>query len=132
MSDDLNKKIKQITDVLSQENLPDNLKGLLSLLGGSSNSSEDKRDEPSSKNNETNSKEKEPVRNELEDNVEMLRKVKTVMDKLNTTNDPRINLLFAIRPFLNNKRQKKLSNCINLLRVSSLAKLVEENGKEIL
>lgn len=132
MSDDLNKKIKQITDVLSQENLPDNLKGLFALLGSSANSQEEKIEEPAPNSIDINKKEKNKELSDLEDNMEMLRKVKTIMDRLNTGNDPRINLLSAIKPFLNNNRQKKLSNCISLLKVSSLAKLVEENGKEIL
>jgi len=133
MSEDLSKKIKQITDVLSQENLPENLKGLFSLLANSANnSSEDKKDEPSPKAEEESAKAERTNSSELEENLEMVRKVKTIMDRLNMANDPRVNLLMAIKPFLNDKRQKKLSNCINLLRVSRLVRLMDENDKEIL
>ncbi|HHW49011.1 MAG TPA: hypothetical protein GXX14_10410 [Clostridiaceae bacterium] len=133
MSEDLSKKIKQITDVLSQENIPENLKGLFSLLAGSANSSpEDKKNEPSPKADEANTREERADKNELEENLEMARKVKTIMDRLNKVNDPRINLLLAIKPFLNHRRQKKITNCINLLRVSSLVRLMEEDDKEIL
>lgn len=125
MSEDLSKKIKQITDMLSQENMPENLKGLLSLLAGSGTG-----EEPSPKMSESHpAKEEKHERTDLEENIDMMRKIKKVMDRLNSNNDPRINLLFALRPFLNNRRQKKLNNCINLLRMSSLAKLMEDHEK---
>lgn len=127
MSDDMNKKIKQITDLLGQEKLPDNLMGLLSLLASSGG----KEEAPPKAPEPPVMKEERQERSELEDNMEMFRKVKKVMDKLGNPNDPRINLLFAIKPFLNNRRQKKLSNCINILRMSSLARFVEDQDKGI-
>jgi hypothetical protein len=125
MSDDLGKKIKQITDILGQESIPDNLKGLLTLFAGSGNS-----EEPSQKagDNPVNKEEKHE-RSALDENIDMARRIKKVMDKINTNNDPRINLLNAIKPFLNNKRQSKLNNCIKLLHMSSLTKFVEDNDK---
>ena len=127
MSEDLSKKIKQITDILGQENMPDNIKGLLSLLTSTGN-----KEESSPKASELQTaKEEKPVRSELEESMEMISKVKKVMDRLNTNTDPRVNLLLAIKPFLNSKRQKKLSSCVNILRMSSLTKFVDENGKGI-
>lgn len=125
MSDDLSKKIKQITDLLSQENMPENLKGLLSLLAGPGGKEETQTkpvDPPALTENNQN-------KSEVDDNVEMMRKIKKVMDRLNTNNDPRINLLNAIKPYLNTRRQKKLDSCIRLLQVTSLAKLMEESDK---
>lgn len=128
MSDDLNKKIKQITDILGQENIPDNVKGLLSLL-----TSSDTKEEPHTLQNTElpSGKEEKSERNELDENVDMVRKVKKVMDKLNTNNDPRINLLTAIKPFLNSRRQKKLVSCIKMLQMSSLTKLFDDHEKGI-
>ena len=125
MSDDLNKKIKQITDILGQENMPDNLKGLLSLLAspGVKQDSSPKVSEPLSSNAEKSD------RSEPDENIEMIRKVKKLMDRINTVNDPRISLLNAIKPFLNKTRQKKIGNCIKLLHMSWLVKFIDENEK---
>ena len=125
MSEDLNKKVKQIADMLSQENLPDNLKSLLSLLAGSGGGEESspKTKEP------LQAKEEGLERSNLEDNIDMMRKIKKIMDRLNSSNDPRINLLSALKPFLNSRRQKKLNSCINMLRMSRLAKLFEDYEK---
>jgi hypothetical protein len=126
MSEDLNKKLKQITDMLSQEDLPDNIKGLLSLLA-SAGSNEDSSPKASVARPV---KEDRREKSEPEDgNIDMMRKVKKVMDRVNNVNDPKISLLFALKPFLNTRRQKKLNNCINLLRMSSLARLMEDHDK---
>jgi len=136
MNEDLNKKLKQITDMLSQEDLPDNIKGLLSLLANASSNSEDsspKAIDSRSANKSVDShpaKEDRYEKSEPEDNsTDMMRKVKKVMDRVNTINDPKINLLFALKPFLNSRRQKKLNNCINLLRMSNLVRLMEDPDK---
>ncbi|KNY27117.1 hypothetical protein [Pseudobacteroides cellulosolvens] len=129
MSDDLNKKIRQITDILGQENLPDNVKGLLTLLAGSdkSNEKEAPKELPS-----------EPIRNEsrshseMEENMEMLSRAKKIFDKINTKDDPRINLLYSMKPFLNNNRQKKLGTCIKLLQMYNLSKLMDDTDKSFL
>ena len=152
MSDDLNKKIKQLTDILGQDNLPDNVKDLLSLLTGSSSKQDSpkrtdelpapryekeswddraQRDERTSKDDRVSRedrsfKEERSGRSELEENIEMVRKIKNVMQKLNSNNDPRISLLNAIRPFLSKKRQSKLNNCIKLLHMTSLTKYMDE------
>ena len=125
MSDDLTKKIKQITELLTQENMPDNLKGLFSLLTGPGG-----KDESQSKSGESSTvREDSQNKDDLDDSMDMVRKIKKVMDRLNTRNDPRVNLLSAIRPYLNNTRQKKLDNCIKLLQVTSLTKLLDDNEK---
>lgn len=125
MSEDLNKKIKQITDMLGQENIPDNFKGLLSMLAGSSES-----EEPAPKTAEQPFvKEEKFQRSELEENMEMVRRIKKVMDHVNHNSDPRVNLLNAVRPFLNNSRQKKVNNCIKLLQMVSLSRIMDETDK---
>lgn len=125
MSDDLNKKIMQIADLLGKESMPDNVKGLLGLLASSMGSGES-----APKSSETPAvKTERSEKNEFDDNLEMIRKVKKVMEKVNTRNDPRINLLNAIKPFLNNKRQKRLGNCIKILYMSNLAGYIDEHDK---
>jgi predicted unusual protein kinase regulating ubiquinone biosynthesis (AarF/ABC1/UbiB family) len=121
MSDDLNKKIKQI---LGQENIPDNVKGLLSLL---TNSSPKEEPAPHNMENQFSAKEERREKSDLEENLEMVRKITKVMDRVGTNNDPRINLLTAIKPFLSTSRQKKVGNAIKMISMSSVARLLDEN-----
>ena len=128
MSEDLNKKIKQLADLLGQENMQDNIKGLLSLLASKSNGTDtDSPLKESTSRESGKSKEDKPVRSDMEDNIDMLRKARVIMNRMNNINDPRINLLMAIKPFLNNRRQKKLAGCLNIIRLSTLSRLMEDN-----
>lgn len=143
MSDDLNNKIKQLTDILGQENLQDNIKELLSSLTNPSNGSGNSNSNTSRENNSAdmsganiegsiNRKENQGFRNDSLDSSDMLRKFGRIVEKLKTASDPRINLLNAVRPFLNNTRQSKLSQCIKFLQMANIAKLMDENDKNIL
>ena len=130
MSDDMNKKIQQIAELLGQETMPDNVKGLLSLLAGSLDKKEDET--PAATVEEDNPepvKEERPVRAEAGNDSEMLNRVKKLASSIGAGNDPRINLLHAIKPFMNSNRQKKIGNCIQLLQMSGFARLLDNQDK---
>lgn len=119
MNDDLGSTIKQIADMLNQDTLPENLKDLISLFAGAI----EKNDSPDlqKKSSQTDDQSiKMENKDELAENLEMIRAVKNIMRKLNSKSDPRINLLMALKPFLNNNRQKKINNCITLLQITRL------------
>lgn len=126
MSDDLGKKVQQIAQMLGQDNVPDNLKELVTLLATSLGSKEDgiTKAASSDSDNEEKATNSEPIVN-----TEFLSTAKKTMDRLNTSSDPRINLLQAIKPFMNSKRQKKIGNAIQLLQVTSLSRLLNEHEK---
>lgn len=132
MSDDLNKKIKQITDILGQETIPDNLKGLLSLLtsSGGNEDSTSSRERTERDEDARLLKDNKSPRSEIDENVDMVRKIKKVMDKVTTNNDPRVNLLTAVRPFLNSSRQKKLNSCIKILHMTSMTRFLDDFDKD--
>ena len=129
MNDELGLKIKHIADMLNQDTLPDNLKDIISLFAGSGQKGIDS----------PNSQKKQPQNNysnngdarvnnteELSENLEMLKTVKNIMGRLNSKSDPRVNLLNALRPFLNNNRQKKIGSCIMFLQVTSLLETMRD------
>lgn len=110
--------------MLGQEGMPENIKGLLSLLSSSGAKDEVPRQ------NDVAVKKEEPSKNtDTDDTVDLIRKVKTMMDRTNPASDPRLNLITAIKPFLNSKRQQKLSNCMMLLQMSRLSKFIGDTEK---
>lgn len=125
--DELSRKIQQIAELLGQDSMPDNVKGLLSVLSGSLSGN----DNTSAVSTETMPKKDEESEHPAnkEDNTEILNRAKKMMDKLNTGNDPRVSLLYALKPYMNNKRQQKIGNCIKLLQLVSLTKLIDLNEK---
>ncbi|HEX9058788.1 MAG TPA: hypothetical protein VF941_01270 [Clostridia bacterium] len=126
MSDDLNKKIMQIAELFGQDSVPDNVKGLLSMLAsgvGSDSSASSKNAEP------VPVREEKAPKADMDDSLEMMMRLKKMMDRANPVSDPRLNLINAIKPFLNTKRQKKLGNCLTLLSMTRVAKMMGENDK---
>ena len=57
-------------------------------------------------------------------------KMKSVMDKLNTSNDPSSNLLYSLKPYLREERKGKLDQYANLLNVAKIADILKDNNKE--
>jgi len=136
--DDLGKKIQQIAELLGQENMPDNVKGLLSVLSGSFSDNNDTKDKApglAQKSNETpdtvlRENSKSADNSDSSDGTELLMRAKKMMDKLGTGNDPRVNLLHAIKPFMSGKRQQKIGNCIKILQLASMTKLIDLGDKQ--
>ena len=57
-------------------------------------------------------------------------KMKSVMDKLNTSNDPRSNLLYSLKPYLREEKKGKIDQYANLLNMAKIADLFKDNHKE--
>jgi len=143
MSDELDKKINQISELLGgQENLADNLKSLLTLLASNNANKNDANINNTDSSKSASSEEKEssiPLSNdnmskkkESDETSEMANRIAKVINSMNSSNDPRINLLLSLKPFLNTKRQNKLNTCIKMLNISKLTRLLDENDKGIL
>jgi hypothetical protein len=133
MSDDMGDKIKQIADMLGQNsnpNIPDNVKGLLNMLmsnTGNSSKDEDTQEDPPQTSRSNENSNSSSNSNEADDFADMARKMKKAMSKLNVANDPRVNLLNAIRPYLNKSRQRKLQTCLKLMRIGSLTQVLDDS-----
>ncbi|ACL74742.1 hypothetical protein [Ruminiclostridium cellulolyticum] len=128
MSDDMGDKIKQIAEMLGQDSnsgIPDNVKGLLNMFMSANNS----KDETSSDDNssEKSNPPEETSRADTDDLADMARKMKKAMNMLNTAKDPRVNLLNAVKPYLNDNRQKKLQKCMKIIKIGSLTKMLDES-----
>ena len=65
-------------------------------------------------------------------NIDMntILKMKSVMDKMNNSNDPRSNLLYSLKPYLRDSKKEKLDQYANLLNVAKIAELFKNDGKE--
>lgn len=57
-------------------------------------------------------------------------KMKSIMEKLNTSNDPRSNLLYSLKPYLREEKKGKLDQYANLLNIAKIADILKDNNKE--
>lgn len=62
--------------------------------------------------------------------MNMILKMKSVMDKLNNSSDPRSNLLYSLKPYLREERKGKVDQYANLLNVAKIADIFKDNNKE--
>ncbi len=140
MSDELDNKIKQISEIFGQQGNEENIKKVLQMLSSASNTEESRESNSNSQNSNSQSSNHQNSnhqmfdnssgsRQNIDNNLEMVRKAKTILDTVNSSKDSRVNLLNAIMPFLNNTRRDKCNKCINLLRMSSMAKIFTEMEK---
>lgn len=127
MSDEMGDKFKQIADMLGQNsnaNIPDNVKGLLNMfMSGNST----KEETPSDDIPQKSDTKEESSRADTDEAADITRKMKKAMNMLNPASDPKVNLLNAIKPYLNKDRQRKLQTCMKLMKIGSLTKLLDES-----
>jgi len=155
VNNDLGKKVQQIAQMLDQEDIPENAKELIALLASSLRKKEGdegdgssigqkeedsyaqkttdfamemERDSLSKKAIDSAGTDKS-IKQEPDISPEMLDKAMKAINRIKSVNDPRINLLQAIKPFMNSRRQKKIRNCIQLLQLAGISRLLEDHEK---
>lgn len=120
--DDLFANVKKMVD---SGNIPDDIKQMmnnvspemLNNLGNMMNSS-NQSTQNSSQNGNFN----------LDMNTIM--KMKSIMENMNNKNDPRANLLYSLKPYLRDSKKDKLDQYVNLLNVSKIADLMNQNNND--
>ncbi|NLI57839.1 MAG: hypothetical protein GX387_04870 [Clostridium sp.] len=132
MNDNFNNNIKQLGDILANENISESLINILSLLANTPKKEkppEETQKENSSHEGQNNQKNKSDE--DIYNNADLMRKVKSIMNDAKTLDDPRINLLTAIKPFLNSNRQKKVGDCIKLFQMFHLTNMMTDIEKSM-
>ena len=104
----------------SQNNLnitPDMINNIVNMLKNSNlsnNTAERKQEEFA---NNTSSKENSNI------DFSTIIKIKNIMDSLNQNDDARSNLLYSLKPYLRESRQKKIDQYANIFKFSEITKL---------
>ena len=57
-------------------------------------------------------------------------KMKSVMENMNNSDDPRSNLLYSLKPYLRQTKQEKLDQYVNLLNFSKVAEILKNDKKD--
>ena len=119
---------------------PDMINNLVNML-----KSKNFKDDKSSSNNETSSTYQSSSNNDVPfstmstssnatgfENIDFdtVLKIKSIMETLNKKDDPRSNLLYSLKPYLRESRQKKLDQYVNLLNISKIADAMNQSNKE--
>ena len=86
---------------------PDMISNLMANLNNSSNNSNDENSNAFSNNID----------------IDTILKVKNIIEKLNSKDDPRERLLYSLKPYLRESRKQKIDQYVNLLKITNITDL---------
>ena len=113
-NEDMSELFSKFKSMVDEGNIPDEMKNILSSL--SSNDSA-----KSSNSDDSNST----------IDFETIMKMKSIMEKLNSHDDPRANLLLSLKPYLKNSRKEKVDQYIKLFSMSKVLEAFGNSGNEV-
>lgn len=146
---DLNNLVSQIPPEMMQNfsNLMSNNSGLNNSQQAESSNNNDKNksnnnsDSNFNSNNYTNNSNINSSNNSATPNninnfdfskidMNMMLKMKSIMENLNSSNDPRSNLLYSLKPYLRDEKKGKIDQYANLLNFAKVAEVLKSDNKE--
>lgn len=113
----------ELNDVLSQIS-PEMIQNFSSMMSQNKQSHGESTSNSTSQNSNNNSFDFSQI------DMNTILKMKSVMEKLNTSNDPRSNLLQSLKPYLREEKRGKVDQYANLLNVAKIADILKDNNKE--
>ena len=109
MEEDMSNVLGKFQDILKEKNID-----LNSVLGSSSN-------EKNNKDNNSNS---------FDFDINIILKMKNILDKINNQINPRNNLLYSLKPFLRKDKKEKLEQYIKISNILSIIELLGNDEKK--
>lgn len=144
---DLNNLVSQIPPEMMQNfsNLMSNNSGLSNSQQAENSNNNDKNKSSNNSNfdsnNNANSSNINSANNSATSNninnfdfskidMNMMLKMKSIMENLNSSNDPRSNLLYSLKPYLRDEKKGKIDQYANLLNFAKVAEVFKSDNKE--
>lgn len=118
------------------ENFSQMINNADNTVNSTNNASSSNSTHPNNPNSNTNSSSNSNSINNFDfSNIDIntIMKMKNIMQKMNSTNDPRSNLLASLKPYLRDNKKEKLdqyANLMNFAKVAELLKSDNNNNKE--
>lgn len=139
MSDKMDDLFNNVKKMVDSGNIPDDIKQMMNNLQNSSNSNNNtdinnilNQVSPDMLNNlsnmlNNNSNQSQKSSNNINLDMNTIMKMKNIMDNINKKDDPRANLLHSLKPYLRDSRKDKLDQYVNLLNISKIADIMNNN-----
>lgn len=114
----------ELNDVISKIS-PEMIENLSSMMSNGNTSESNENSENTNNQNSSNSGGFDF------NNIDMntILKMKSIMEKLNSKDDPRSNLLYSLKPYLRESKKEKLDQYANLLNIAKLSELFKNDNK---
>lgn len=121
----------QLDDVVKQIP-PDMINNFSNMMNNNSNKSSENASQGNSSTNNVSSSNNSTSNGFDFSKIDMntMLKMKSIMEKMSSNNDPRANLLYSLKPYLRNERKDKIDQYANLLNMTKIAELLKNDNKE--
>ncbi len=116
MDNNFEDKFNQIKDMLGKGDMPDALKNLVNMLGSQTQSQATQVGDQNRSNGSGMPFDAETM--------QMFLKLKQVLDMARNNDDPRERLLFALKPYLSNKRRDKVDELTKMLKMAHIMEIM--------
>ena len=128
-NEDMSDVFDKLNNVASQKNIsPEMINNLFNMLNNSNNHSNNTNSSSntcdSSSHQDYNNQSSSSTNNQNSNfensgiDFETIMRMKTIIDKINTKDDPRSNLLQSLKPYLKDSRKSKVDQYIQLMNMS--------------
>lgn len=120
-------------DKKSQENGINNLNITPEMIGNLANMLKNNTAQNDSATSDSFNQNAESSSNDNDSNsmnnidFETILKLKSIMETLNKKDDPRSKLLYSLKPYLRESKQKKLDQYVNLFKITQISNLFRNN-----
>lgn len=124
--------MQNFSSMMSSNNLDNSNKSGNSANSNNANNSNNFGNSTNSSKNSNSSNSNNISGNFDFSNIDMntILKMKSVIDKMNSSNDPRSNLLYSLKPYLRDQKKEKLDQYANLLNFAKIFEALKTDNKE--
>ena len=139
-NEDMSDVFEKINNIASQNNIsPEMVNNLFSMFNSSNNYNNDENSSTNSSDNFSNQDYNHSSNFTNNNNnsfgnsgidFETIMRMKTIIDKMNTKDDPRSNLLQSLKPYLKDSRKSKIDQYIQLMNMSKVMDVFPFMGGE--
>ena len=125
---------ENLNDILSQIP-PDTLKNFSTMMNGNKVTNDNANiDSVNTQDTDNTTKSGSDTKNTTFDfskiDMNTMMKMKSIMEKMNHSSDPRSNLLQSLKPYLRDEKKSKLDQYANLLNMANLIELFNQNNNK--
>ena len=107
---DLSDMIKNISKMINEGNIPDDMKNIINNIS----------------NNNTSSSSNDSSTPNID--FDTILKMKSIFEKMNSTEDPRANLLRSLKPYLKDSRKSKVDQYIQIFGMGKVFEMLNPLG----
>lgn len=128
MSQGMDDKIRQISEMLNSPDAQDGIRNLFSSLGASRSTMPAETGLQASEAADTDLPFSSGPLPQPSQESDWINYIQNMLGQMNNVQDSRINLLRSVHPFLNPNRRERCATCMNILKVASILKAMTNSS----